>query len=81
MQIKASGRSLKSIDKIDTRLDARTKSQKEESPERDLRVEALDLVPLTGIEPVRSFYRGILSPLRLPVPPQRHMVQQNFCEN
>ena len=29
------------------------------------------LVPLTGLEPVRYFYRGILSPLRLPVPPQR----------
>ncbi len=29
------------------------------------------MVPLTGIEPVRYFYRGILSPLRLPVPPQR----------
>ena len=29
------------------------------------------LVPLTGIEPVRCFHRGILSPLRLPVPPQR----------
>ena len=31
------------------------------------------LVPLTGIEPVRYCYRGILSPLRLPVPPQRHI--------
>ena len=29
------------------------------------------LVPLTGIEPVRYCYRGILSPLCLPVPPQR----------
>ena len=28
-------------------------------------------MPLTGIEPVRCFHRGILSPLRLPVPPQR----------
>ena len=28
-------------------------------------------MPLTGVEPVRYFYRGILSPLRLPVPPQR----------
>ena len=27
------------------------------------------LVPLTGVEPVRYCYRGILSPLRLPVPP------------
>ena len=32
------------------------------------------LVPLTGIEPVQYCYRGILSPLRLPVPPQRHKV-------
>ena len=29
------------------------------------------LVPLTGIEPVRCCHRGILSPLRLPIPPQR----------
>ena len=29
------------------------------------------MVPLTGLEPVRSFERGILSPLRLPIPPQR----------
>ena len=28
-------------------------------------------VPPTGIEPVRCFHRGILSPLRLPVPPRR----------
>ena len=32
---------------------------------------AFFMVPLTGIEPVRCFHRGILSPLRLPVPPQR----------
>ena len=30
------------------------------------------VVPLTGIEPVRCRHRGILSPLRLPIPPQRH---------
>lgn len=29
-------------------------------------------VPPTGIEPVRCFHRGILSPLRLPVSPRRH---------
>ena len=28
-------------------------------------------MPPTGIEPVRCFHRGILSPLRLPVPPRR----------
>ena len=31
------------------------------------------VVPLTGLEPVWYLYRGILSPLRLPIPPQRHM--------
>ena len=31
-----------------------------------------DVVPLTGIEPVRCCHRGILSPLRLPIPPCRH---------
>ena len=30
------------------------------------------LVPLTGLEPVRRLIRGILSPLCLPIPPQRH---------
>ena len=32
-----------------------------------------DVVPLTGIEPVRVLPHGILSPGRLPVPPQRQM--------
>ena len=31
------------------------------------------MVGLTGIEPAWSCPRGILSPLRLPVPPQTHM--------
>ena len=31
------------------------------------------LVPLAGLEPARSLDRGILSPLRLPIPPQRHI--------
>ena len=30
------------------------------------------LVPVTGLEPVRCCHRGILSPLRLPIPPHRH---------
>ena len=34
---------------------------------------SLLLVPLTGIEPVRILLRGILSPLCLPIPPQRHI--------
>ena len=33
----------------------------------------INLVPGTGLEPVRSFPRGILSPLRLPIPPSRRM--------
>lgn len=28
-------------------------------------------MPATGIEPVRYFYRRILSPVRLPIPPRR----------
>ena len=31
------------------------------------------LVPAIGLEPVRCLHRGILSPLRLPIPPQRRM--------
>ena len=34
------------------------------------------LVPLTGLEPVRYRYRGILSPLRLPVPPPRQTTKK-----
>ena len=29
------------------------------------------MVPVTGLEPVRILLRGILSPLRLPIPPHR----------
>ena len=32
------------------------------------------LVPGAGIEPARYFYRGILSPLRLPISPPGHSV-------
>ena len=28
-------------------------------------------MPLAGLEPARMLLRGILSPLRLPIPPQR----------
>ena len=31
----------------------------------------INMVPRPGIEPGRSFLRGILSPLRLPIPPPR----------
>ena len=46
---------------------------KEKAPQPAIvRVEALDLVPLTGLEPVWHCCRGILSPLCLPISPQRH---------
>lgn len=32
------------------------------------------MVPLTGLEPVRILLRGILSPLCLPIPPQRRTI-------
>ena len=31
------------------------------------------MVPMTGLEPVRYCYRGILSPLRLPISPHRRV--------
>ena len=31
------------------------------------------VVPLAGLEPARMLLRGILSPLRLPIPPQRRI--------
>ena len=31
---------------------------------------------MTGLEPVRTLVRGILSPLRLPIPPQRLIVRK-----
>ena len=34
---------------------------------------AFFVVPLTGLEPVQYRYRGILSPLCLPIPPQRQL--------
>ena len=37
---------------------------------RDLATSALDLVRAAGLEPARRCHRGILSPLRLPVPPR-----------
>ena len=33
----------------------------------------IDLVPVTGLEPVQYRYRGILSPLCLPIPPHRQL--------
>ena len=43
-------------------------------PQQPQKIAAGLSVPPTGIEPVRYRYRGILSPLRLPVPPRRHIV-------
>ena len=31
------------------------------------------MVPRAGLEPARCYHRGILSPLRLPVPPPRQV--------
>lgn len=31
------------------------------------------MVPVTGIEPVRCFHHGILSPVCLPIPPHRQV--------
>ena len=36
------------------------------------------MVPLTGVEPVRFLRRGILSPLCLPIPPQRHIQSRSY---
>ena len=34
------------------------------------------MVLVIGVEPIRCFHRGILSPLRLPIPPYQ---QKNYC--
>ena len=43
------------------------------------------MVPLAGLEPARYRYRGILSPLCLPIPPQRHIFNnilfKPFCQD
>ena len=41
----------------------------------------LQLVLLTGLEPVRSRLRGILSPLCLPIPPQQRVILKNALAN
>ena len=35
------------------------------------------MVPLIGVEPIRYHYHRILSPARLPIPPQRHIKRLN----
>ena len=39
------------------------------------------MVPPTGIEPVRSFLRGILNPLRMPVSPRRQIFKVDRKNN
>ena len=38
-----------------------------------LKLLKIPMVPVTGLEPVRYCYRGILSPLCLPIPPHRQI--------
>ena len=46
----------------------------DELPTAPLRDININMVPKTGIEPVREYKsRRILSPVRLPVPPLRHL--------
>ena len=46
----------------------------DELPTAPLRDISINMVPKTGIEPVREYKsRRILSPVRLPVPPHRHI--------
>ena len=45
----------------------------------------LFVVLVAGLEPARYLYRGILSPLRLPIPPHEqnktlHVIMQSFLE-
>ena len=51
-------------------------SEKEEGGcESGMEQPSSDVVPVTGLEPVRFLGRGILSPLCLPIPPYRHGAQ------
>ena len=38
------------------------------------------MVPLAGLEPARYCYQRILSPLRLPIPPQRHLCRKRGAD-
>ena len=46
-----------------------------------IRLRLFFLVPVAGIEPARCCHRGILSPLRLPVPPHRHKPHVTTAES
>ena len=56
----------KLIDIENNRSGLRIASSKEKSPKPLEALRILDLVPVTGLEPVRCRQRRILSPLRLP---------------
>ena len=43
-----------------------------EKTDKDESLSVFSVVPLVGVEPTRYRYHGILSPARLPIPPQRH---------
>ena len=43
-----------------------------EKTDKDSSLSVFSVVPLVGVEPTRYRYHGILSPARLPIPPQRH---------
>ena len=36
------------------------------------------MVLMTGVEPVRGCPQGILSPVRLPIPPHQHIYQRGL---
>ena len=38
-----------------------------------MKISTYSLVLVAGLEPARYLYRGILSPLRLPIPPHEHI--------
>ena len=43
---------------------------------KDLAICKVFLVLVIGVEPIRYFYRGILSPLRLPIPPYQQKIKR-----
>ena len=47
------------------------------SMKKDLWAEVF-LVARVGVEPTRCHHRRILSPLRLPIPPSRHLLNLQF---
>ena len=62
---KIAGHPLSSLFQVFSQIQAKKKSSEK----------LLFLVPATGLEPVRGLFRGILSPLCLPIPPRRHVCE------